>query len=98
MRFELVLQSVCVAIIVAVASNDPRKHGATNENRLHFTASRNFQSGDPETLVAFTSDSSAAKRKKGRQKKKSEKEGGGGEEGRRRKKKEEIFWRSSQGI
>lgn len=66
-RFELVLQTVYLTsrvIIVVVASNDPRKHEASNENRLHFTASRNFQSGDLETLVAFTPNPSAAKKER----------------------------------
>lgn len=86
-RFELVLQPVypSVAIIIAVASNDLRKYEATNENRLHFTVSRNFQSGDPETLVAFTPDPSAAK-KKGGSERGVEREGGG--QGRARKRKQ----------
>lgn len=45
-----------IAIIVAVASNDSRKREASNENQLHFTISRNFQSGDPEMVVALTLD------------------------------------------
>lgn len=78
-----------VAIIIIVASNDPRKHEATNKNRLHFTASRNFQSGDLETLVAFTPDPSVARRKKQRKR-------GGGR--RNRKKKKEVLRRPSRGI
>lgn len=71
---------------MAVASNDPRKHEATNENRLHFTVSRNIQSGDPETLVAFTPDPSAAKKKEGSER---EREGS---------KKEEVVQRPSRGV
>lgn len=83
-----------VAIIIAVASNDPRKHGATNENRLHFTVSRNFQSDDPETLVAFTPDPSAAKKKEGSTRGRE----GEGSRGRGGGKKEEVVRRSSQGV
>lgn len=75
-----------VAIIIAVASNDPRKHEATNENRLHFTVSRNFQSGDPETLVAFTPDPSVAEKKKE------------GEEVGWLEEKEEVVRRPSRGV
>lgn len=96
LRFELVLQSVCVAIIVVVASNDPRKHEATNENGLHFTASRNFQSGDPETLVAFTPSSSAAKKK--REKRVNERKKRMRKWGRGEKRKKEVFQRPSQDI